>query len=623
MRNLIAVLMSFIFVGNLYSQNNTTNLNIQKSDSTANMLSEVVVTGSNLAVGKNLIPYTVSVVGEKALQESGSNQLLNAISGQVPSLFVTERGMMGFGVSNGGSGGIKIRGVGDNGSVLMMVDGQPQFAGIYSHHIADFYSKEYVERVEVLRGPGSVLYGSNAMGGVINVITKNAGVPGFHAALSSQYGSYNTWLTSLSANANYGKVSALANASYDRTDGQIKGLKYGQWDGYAKVGYQISNNWKTALDFTLMNFKGEDPIYATLSNPESTDIYYQDVTRGETSLALFNTYGSTNGAARIYYSWGNHFIDDPRHFHSTDDRFGALLYQNVSFKSNTDVTIGFDFNTYSGEIPMSGGNQHTEGSMSTIDRKRITEYSPYVTASQSLFSEQLIISAGLRMANSNMFGTKLVPQAGIVVNPAHLLTIKLSASNGYRNPSFKELYLYRMANSELRPENMWNYEISIGKRLSRYFRFDITGYYSRGSNLIQVVDMKNENTGRFINKGIEVSAASHPVDNLRLSASYSWLRTSLDNLTGAPMNQYFFAVEWQIIKPLSVSAELKGVDGLYVSDDMKRQNYALLNLRGEYTFNKYLSIFLRLNNITDARYVINRGYEMPGFNAMGGFQLRI
>lgn len=615
--------MSLLFVSNLYSQSKATDIGPQKRDSVTNILNEVVVTGTNSAVGKNLIPYTVSVVGEKELQESGSNQLLNAISVEVPSLFVTERAMMGFGVSNGGSGGIKIRGVGDNGAVLMMVDGQPQFAGIYSHHIADFYSKDYVERVEVLRGPGSVLYGSNAMGGVINVITKDADVPGVHAALSSQYGSYNTWLTSLNATAKYGKFSALANVSYDRTDGQIKGLKYQQWDGFAKAGYQISNNWRTALDLTLMNFKGEDPIYATLSDPESTDVYYQDVTRGETSLAFFNTYGTTNGAARIYYSWGNHFIDDPRHFHSTDDRFGALLYQNLTFKSNTDVTIGFDFNTYSGEIPVSGGKQHTEGSKSTISRKRITEYSPYVTATQSLFSEQFIISAGLRVANSNMFGTQLVPQAGVVINPAHLLTIKLSASNGYRNPSFKDLYLYRMANPELKPENMWNYELSIGKRFSRYIRFDITAYYSKGTNLIQVVDMKNENTGRFINKGIEVSASSHPLNNLSLSASYSWLDTSLDNLTGAPEHQYFLGVDWQIIKSLNVSAELKGVGGLFVSDDMKRQNYALLNIRGEYTFNRYISIFLRLNNITDTRYVINRGYEMPGFNVLGGFQLRI
>ena len=164
---LCAFLVSCVAPVKIFAQDN------HPVDTIPEILNEVVVTGSNSAVGRNLIPYTVSVVGEQSLEQSGSNQLLNAISGQVPSLFVTERSAMGFGVSNGGSGGLKIRGVGGDGggSVLMMVDGQPQFAGIYSHHIADFYAKEYVEKVEVLRGPGSVLYGSNAMGGVVNIIT--------------------------------------------------------------------------------------------------------------------------------------------------------------------------------------------------------------------------------------------------------------------------------------------------------------------------------------------------------------------------------------------------------------------------------------------------------------------
>lgn len=595
------------------------------TDSISTRLNEIIVTGTNAAVGRNLIPYSVAVVNNNDLEISGSNQLLNSISGLVPSMFVTERGPLGFGVSNGGSGGIKMRGVGGEagGSILMMVDGQPQFAGIFSHHIADFYSKDYVERIEVLRGPGSVLYGSNAMAGVINVITKNAKNPGLHASITSQYGSYNTSMSSLNATARYDRFSALVSASYDRTDGQINGLDYQQWNGFAKVGYDISQSWKAAADLTLMNFIGNDPVYPRLSNPESTDVYHQNITRGETSLAFSNHYSNTDGSIRAYYSWGNHFIDDPRHFHSIDDRIGLLMYQNISFRSNTDVTLGFDFNTYSGEIPMSGGNAHSEGSISTISRKRITEYSPYLTASQSMLDEQLIFSAGLRVANSNLFGTKLVPQAGIVTHPANLFTLKLSAANGYRNPSFKDLYLYRMANPDLKPEEMWNYEISIGKRFSRFFSIDLTGYYSHGANLIQVVDMKNENTGSFINKGIEVSASSHPVDCLKLSASYSWLHSSLDNLTGAPTHQYFIGIDWRAIKQLNISAELKGVADLYVADDVNRQNYALLNLRGEYFFNRLFSIFARLNNITNTRYVINRGYTMPGFNVMGGFTLRL
>ena len=157
-------------------------------------LGEVVVTGSNSSVATNLLPYSVSVIGQERLESTGQTQVLSAISGMVPSLFVSERSIFGFGVSNGGSGHIKLRGVGGDraSAVLMMVDGQPQFAGIYSHHIADFYDKEYVERVEVLRGPGSVLYGSNAMAGVINVITKNPRERGVRTTLSSQFGSYNT-----------------------------------------------------------------------------------------------------------------------------------------------------------------------------------------------------------------------------------------------------------------------------------------------------------------------------------------------------------------------------------------------------------------------------------------------
>lgn len=122
------------------------------------MLEEVVVTGSNSIVERNMLPYTVTTINRQAIEASASPQVLSVISGMVPSLFVTQKNILGFGVgSNGGSGHIKLRGVGGDraGAVLMMVDGQPQFAGIYSHSVSDFYSKSYVDRVEVLRGPGS------------------------------------------------------------------------------------------------------------------------------------------------------------------------------------------------------------------------------------------------------------------------------------------------------------------------------------------------------------------------------------------------------------------------------------------------------------------------------------
>jgi iron complex outermembrane receptor protein len=586
-------------------------------------LGEVVVTGSNKAVGRSLLPYTVSTVNSDELETTGQGQLLSALSGRVPSMFVSERNIFGFGVSNGGSGGIKIRGVGGSptNAVLMMVDGQPQFAGIYSHHVADFYETDYVDHVEVLRGPGSVLYGSNAMGGVVNVITKNAKEQGVHTTLSSQYGSYNTWRTSLMNTTRYGKFSSLVTLSYDRTDGLQDNFDFNQKSLYAKIGYDFNNNWSARADYSLMNFVGNDPIYPKLSNPESTDIYHQDIIRGEASLTATNRYNNTDGSLRVYYSYGNHFIDDPKHFHSLDDRFGVLAYQNFTPWHNGSATVGFDFDTYTGKIPMSGGTAHTEGSMSTIGRKSITEYSPYVTLSQGLLHGLLNLNAGLRMANSDMFSTQWVPQGGVAVHPGANWLIKASVAKGYRNPSFRELYLYRTANSDLSPENMMNYEATVGKTFSHIFGIDVTGYYSRGSNLIQTENMKNVNTGSFTNKGVEVSANSHPLRNVTLRASYSYMRTSLPNLTAAPKNQYFFSVAWKALPTLLIDAQLRGVGDLYVAETVANQNYALLDVKCTYNALRYLDLFVTINNITDANYVINRGYEMPGFTAMGGFKL--
>lgn len=592
-------------------------------DSMALSLDEVVVTGSNRAVSRDLTPYTVSVVNRQQLESTGQTQVLSAISGQVPSLFVTQRGLIGFGVSNGGSGHIKMRGVGGDraSGVLMMVDGQPQFAGIYSHHIADFYDTERVERVEVLRGPGSVLYGSNAMAGVINVITRNAVKDGVNTSLTTQYGSYNTWLSSITNTVRLGRFSSLVSLSYDRTDGNVDNFRFRQGGGYAKLGYDIAGPWKVGADFTLTNFKSDDPVYPTLSNPESTDIYRQSVTRGEASLSLTNSYDATDGNIMLYYSYGNHVIDDPRHFRSNDNRLGALLFQNFSPWQGAAATVGFDFNTYSGKIPMSGGRPHTDGSKSTLSRKRITEYSPYVTLSQSIIGNRLVLNGGLRMSNSDKFGTHWVPQAGFTVNPGRGFNIKGSLSKGYRNPSFRELYLYAMANPDLEPESMMNYEISLGKSFSRYLSATVTAYYCKGDNLIQTVDMKNLNTLRFINKGIEVSLQSMPLDNLSLSASYSYLHTSLHNLTGAPRNQYYLGADWRVTDRLNIGADLKGVGSLFVHESVSRQSYALVNMKASFKACRYADLFIRLENITDASYVINRGYDMPGFTALGGFRL--
>lgn len=594
-------------------------------------IDEIVVTGSNGAVGRNLQPYTVSTVTAAQIESTGKGQLLSALSGTVPGLFITERNILGFGISNGGAGGIKIRGVGGSptNAVLMMVDGQPQFAGIFSHHVADFYTTEYVERVEVLRGPGSVLYGSNAMGGVINVITKESAREGSFTTLSTEYGSYNTWRSSATNMSRVGKFSSLVSLAYDRTDGTEENFDFNQKSLYAKVGYDISREWSARADYSLTGSIGNDPIYARLDNPSATDIYHQNITRGEASLSFANNYGGMNGNVRTYYSYGNHYVDDPRHFHSLDDRFGIIAYENIALWNGANGTVGFDFDTYTGEIPVSGGNGHTPGSLATIRRKSITEYSPYIAMSQSLLRGRMILNGGLRMANSDRFGTEWVPQCGVVLHPGGEWMIKGSFAKGYRNPSFKELYLYRMANADLSPEQMTNCEITVGKSFSGVANVELTAFCSDGDNLIQVVDMKNRNTGSFVNKGVEFSASAQAAENLSLRASYSYLHTSLDDLVAAPKNQFYVAVQWLPLSGLTIDASLKAVDGLYVSPEERSEDFMLLGAKISYIAlrkadkSRLLELFTTFDNMTDCSYTINRGYKMPGFTFSLGTKLHI
>lgn len=594
----------------------------QAESDTTKTVDEIVVTGTNRATPARLLPYTVTTIDRQQIEATGRTQLLAALQG-VPSLFVSERNIFGFGVSTGGSGGIKVRGVGGSptSQVLMMVDGQPQFAGLYSHPVADFYEAEYVDHVEVMRGPGSVLYGSNAMGGVINVITKRERRDGVRTTLTSQYGSYNTWQTALTNTVRRGRFSSLVSLGYDRTDGLTDGFDFKQRSLYAKVGYDISGHWAAAADYSLMNFTGNDPVYPRLSDPASTTVYHQDITRGEGSLTLSNTYGGADGALRIYYSYGNHYIDDPRHFHSKDDRFGLLLYENFRPWRGAQATLGFDLANYTGQIPMSGGTAHTPGSRTTLGHKAIMEYSPYATLSQDFFGGRLNVNGGLRMANSDRFGTHYLPQVGLALHPGAGWTVKASMAKGYRNPSFRELYLYRTANRDLEPERMVNYEATVGHHASRYIGIDLTAYFSRGSNIIQTVNSLNVNTGSFRNKGIELTATSRPTDALALRASYSYLHTSLDALA-APKQQYYLGVNWQPIERLKVDADLRGVGSLYVADDVERQSYALIGLKLTYTPKACLDLFARMDNVANQSYEINRGYEMPGLTVNGGFKLR-
>jgi iron complex outermembrane receptor protein len=137
-------------------------------------LDEVIVTGTSRSISIRHLPMSISVVNNKEIRSRLETSLLPLLTEEVPGLFITQRGVMGYGVAAGAAGGMNVRGIGGapTAGVLVLIDGNPQYMGLMGHPLADSYQSLMAEKVEVIRGPASMLYGSNAMGGVINIITK-------------------------------------------------------------------------------------------------------------------------------------------------------------------------------------------------------------------------------------------------------------------------------------------------------------------------------------------------------------------------------------------------------------------------------------------------------------------
>lgn len=118
-------------------------------------LESVVVTGMRAGVhGARHVPMSYTLLDRRQLMATEHQNVLPTLMEEVPNLMVTSRGMMGYGVSAGGSGAMMLRGISSaNGQLLVLVDGHPQYQGIFGHSIADSYQTMMTDRVEVLRGP--------------------------------------------------------------------------------------------------------------------------------------------------------------------------------------------------------------------------------------------------------------------------------------------------------------------------------------------------------------------------------------------------------------------------------------------------------------------------------------
>ena len=589
-------------------------------------LGELVVTGTRIPVSSDYLPNPLSVIGRETLEQSGESALLPSLSRYVPSLFVTSKGMAGYGVSTGAAGGINLRGLsGGSGRVLILIDGHPQYATIYGHPVADAYIAGDAERVEVTRGGSSILYGSNAMGGALNIITRKMNHSGNKLSARLMAGSYGTQRYQLYDSYRNNKFSALLGGNYERTNGHRERSEFESLSGMAKLSYDIAAAWRAVGNVNVTKFSPQNP------GEEINPMYEgeEDVVRGMSGLSIENNYRKTRGALNLFYNWGNHKINDgytlggssrPFLFHSTDYMAGANLYQTVTPFEKTNITAGFDVKLY-------GGNAYRNPVTEIYaDHIKLNEVAGYLFAQQEV--GKFMLNGGLRLEHHNLYGNEWVPQFGVTYSLSSATNFKLSASKGFRTPNMRELYMYAAANEELLPERNWSYDFTVTQRLfANRLGIDLTLYYMKGDNLVEVVREggvpQNRNTGSFIHKGVEFSFNYNVLKDLSIIGNYSYLYMKTP-VVGAPKNKFYGSV---IYSPgnFTFSAGVQVIDHLYLAtgSNEKLSNYNLIDIRGAYRFAKWIEASIKMDNLLCKKYETMLGFPMPRGTVMGGVSITL
>ena len=600
MKKVIIFSILIMAAGQGYAENS-------KSDSVKYRFNPVVVTATKVQGAQRDIAASVTVLDQKAIDEAMSNSALELVKDQTPGVFITERAVMGYGVAQGAAGGISIRGVGGSPTtgVLILRDGRPDIMGMMGHPLADAYSLDGLERIEVVRGPASFLYGTNAMGGVINLVSKKVHQDGFQTRLSGAAGNFNSQRYRIQHGGRINNFDYFVSASSQRTDGHRANSNYDGSFVSAHLGYNISE--KTSVEFNAnysdVNLFDPGSIEQPMTN------HWYDIIRSGADLSLNHKSRLGESYLKVHGNFGRHRIFDG--WRSNDRTAGVMFYHNAEFWTGNTTTLGFDYKTYGGEA------EDSFPQIPVIDygRHDMREWAPYVHI-QQMFLRRFIASAGLRLEKHNLYGSEVLPKIGLVMHASPLTSIRLSAARGFRSPSIRELYVFPPRNELLNPESMWNYEIGVTQTIGFNAEFEAVLFQSRGENLIrlQFPDGKPRyaNSGDFKHDGYELVARWRATDRFNLTATWSDLNLA-DETLGAPEQKltFFAGYDFGRVKmqaTLLHAAQLYGMDGR----QDKLPDFTVINLALRFAPWKMFRLRLNLKNAFDQQYQTISGYPMPG-----------
>ncbi len=523
-------------------------------------LSSVVVTGQYKPVSVDKSIYDIKLIGKNQIESKAASNLSEILSDE-----------LGIRLSNDPSTGTSLSLQGITGeNIKILVDGVPVIGRLEGNMDLSQLNLDNVSHIEMVEGPMSVIYGSNALGGVINIITENSSLAHYKTSVNSYYESIGTYNFNFLTSIRTGKNTFELNGGRNFFGGySVENTRSKQWK--PKEQYNAGATYYYTTEKTKFRYKSDFFRERLLdrNNPfppyfeEANDTWYKTI-RFNNSAEITQETGEHSGlnilvAYSVYKRQKEKYLIDltdlsktlttssSDHDTSFFNAFAARGTYNFAPESGAfSFQTGFDFNV-----------ETAEGKRIENGQESIGDYAVFVSSTWKP-ADVLTIQPGIRAAYNTRYDAPLTPSMNLMYKPGKA-TIRASYARGFRSPSLKELYLYFFdsnhqieGNEDLQAERSHSFNTSVDYKIATgksTLVFDLKPFYNTIDNKISLVQVdpdnllhyQNENTGKFSSLGFEVSGSLYRSSLFTVKAGYSRIGRKDDSFDS---EKYIFSNNW-------------------------------------------------------------------------------
>jgi vitamin B12 transporter len=604
----------------------------------------IVVSPTAVETPINQIASSVTVITAKDMERDQRRTAPDALA-TVPGLNVVQSG------GPGGQTSVFMRGTNSNHTKILIdgIDVSDPSNPNRTFDLGQLLTSD-IQQIEVLRGPQSGLYGADALGGVISIITKKGEGPP-RATGMIEGGSFGTFNQTAALSGSQDRFNYAFNVAHFRaTDVPVTPLEllppgqkaignnYDNMTYSTKLGVDVNENLTLNgvaryTDATL-RFTGDtfDPVtFASFpAAAQSTQIVHQLFTRGEAVWSVLN------GGIKNYF--GINYTNHWNYNISPGDAAPAI---------NTGDRLKYDWHAVTQLAPyhtlIVGAEHETETLQTATVSAQNVNKAGYVEL-QSQFANRLFLTENVRQDDNDRFGEHPTYRiAPAVIVPITETKFKGSYGTGFKAPTLNQLFVdfpafFFFANPNLKPEESVGYDAGFEQPLfNNRVRFGSTYFHNDITNLIQstfdpaTFRSSLGNIGSAKSEGTESFVAATITDRVRVRADYTFTRT-VDVATGLellrrPKEKWSAQVIWNPIDPLTLSATVLHT-GSFI--DFSRDfsiprllapGYTVVNVAAAYAITDQVKIFGRIDNLFNVHYQNPTGFLQPSLGIYGGIRV--